>query len=140
MNTGVPQPGMAFLLLSAVIGAIVGGIIWGVLLKLLSGPVGQKSVSWGPAFKTGFIIAIVSQAVNLVLGLIHPFLGILGFPIAFVVAMFAIHKFHGITLGRSALITLIAIVIMFVVMIVITVAVVAIAAAIGIAAGGAGTP
>lgn len=129
------QPAIGVLLLSAVVGVIVGGVIWGVLLKLLSGPIGQKSLSWGPAFKTGFIIAIVSQVLNLVLSLVHPLLALVSIPITFVVAMFAINKFNGIALGRSALIALIAMIAMIVVGFVLTIAVVGIAVALGMAAG-----
>jgi hypothetical protein len=119
MDPAAAATSLPVVLVTALVGIVIGGLFWGAAIKLLSGPIGQSPQAWGPSFKTGFIIAIVTQVASVALTFVFPILAILAFPIAFVIAMFGIHKFHGISLGRSALITLIAIVGFFVVMFVI---------------------
>jgi hypothetical protein len=118
MNADAMQSPM-FVIVSGLVGMVIGGLLWGLAIKFLSGPIGQKPVGFGPAFKTGYVIAGINGVLNMAVGLTLPLLGILLLPVGFLVGMFAINKFHGIDLGRSALITLIAVIAFFVVFMVI---------------------
>ncbi len=90
------------------------------------------------AFKIGFAISIVTGLINMVLGLVHPVLGFVGIAVGFVVAMFAINKMAGVTMGRSA--ALAGIILVVQILLVIGLAVVVAALFVGAAAvsGGAG--
>lgn len=130
MNSGPALP-MTVQLLTAVVLMLIGIVIWGVIIKLLSGPIGKKVIEWPAAFKTSALISVVSNIISLLLEMVSPILGLLSLPITFAIAMFGIHKLNGIELGRSALMTLIGMVIIFVVSIIVTIVVVIIAVAAG---------
>jgi hypothetical protein len=131
MNSGPALP-ITVQLLSAVIGLVIGIVIWGVMIKLLSGPIGKKVIEWPAAFKTSAVVAVASNVIGFLLGLISPLLGlIITLIITFVIAMFALNKLNGIELGRSALMTLIGMVIVFVATIIISIVVAGIAVAAG---------
>jgi hypothetical protein len=136
MDPATAAPSMTVMLISTLVGIVIGGLLWGAAIKLLSGPIGQSPQAWGPSFKTGVIIALVVEGLNFVLTLISPLFGFLSLPIGFVVSMFAIHKFHGITLGRSALMTLIAMILFVVLSVVLRVVLAAVLVGAAAAMGG----
>ena len=127
-------PGILTLVVAMLIQAVIGSLIYGLLLMLLSGPIGQKKVGFGPAFITCFIVAIISGIIGILLTLALGAMGGLAqLVVFFVTMMLMINKRHGIEMGRSAGIAAIMLVVAFVVAMVLGIMLAAVLLAVGLA-------